>query len=257
MLSREVHEKSDGAFDVTVGPLMKEWGFHGGSTPGPPGEAVQRELGERVGFQHVALDERQRTIRFLRPGMRLDFGAVAKGFALDRAAAVLEEAGVRAALLHGGTSTVLALGAPPGEDAWNVAIKAPGAGAAILRVVALERCALSVSAPHGRAFEKDGAAFGHVMDPRIGAPAASAALCAVVCASAARADAWSTALLAAGPDRFEARVEAEPDLTALLCRETKTGMTETWAGRDPGLFQEPGARPDDSETPPRKQGDAR
>ena len=136
--------------------------------------------------------------------------------------------------------TVLALGAPPGEAGWKVAIKAPGPDDRLLKVVALDRSALSVSAPHGRAFEKEGDTFGHVMDPRCGAPAASAALCAVVCRCAALADAWSTALLVAGPDRFESMLENETEITALLCHEGPAGLTVKTAGHDPDLFHDPG-----------------
>lgn len=107
---------------------------------------------------------------------------------------MLRSSGVSSALLHGGTSTVVALGAPPGEPGWRVAVEtAPGSGPAPVAV--LRDAALSVSAPHGRTLA-DGS--GHVLDPRTGAPAEGPGVAAVIASSARWADAWSTALLVLG-----------------------------------------------------------
>jgi thiamine biosynthesis lipoprotein len=172
--------ETEGAFDVSVGPLMEAWGFRGKAGDV---EAARR----RIGMELVELDAEARTVRFAREGMRLDFGGIAKGFALDLTAKVLRDAGVVCALMHGGTSSVIAIGAPPGEDGWRVAVGK--------RVFLLRDRALSVSAAHGRVIERDGVALGHVLDPRIGAPAMGAKLACAVCQSAAVAEVWSTALL--------------------------------------------------------------
>src|SRR6058998_1483047 len=115
---------SDGAFDITVGPLMKAWGFFrgGGRVPGDD-ELV--ELRSRVGYTHVILDESRRTIRFDRPGVELDLGGIAKGYAVDRVVGLLREQDVVAALVSAGGSTVFGLGAPPGQTAWEVAVQDP------------------------------------------------------------------------------------------------------------------------------------
>ena len=225
-LCLRVYRKSGGAFDVTVGPLMECWGFHdmrSSGTAGTEGVHSLEAARERVGFRHVALDGRTGTVRFLRPGLSLDFGAVAKGFALDRAAEVLRETGVETALLHGGTSTVLALGEAPEGGPWKVGIRRPGREDRLLGTALLEDRALSLSAPHGRTIQRAGRRLGHVMDPVSGRPAQGAALAAVISASAARADAWSTALLAAGPARFEEVTRAAGGITALLLAEERAG----------------------------------
>ncbi len=141
-----------------------------------------------LGPEAIALDARHGSVSFKTRELRLDLGGIAKGWALDRAASVLRQEGIHNALLHGGSSSVLALGAPPGQAAWQVALDT-GANAP---VIALRDCALGVSsqdvqlASHGRM---------HVVDPVRGTPAASE-LCAVVIGPcAAIADAWSTALL--------------------------------------------------------------
>ena len=117
----------------------------------------------------------------------LDLGAIGKGWAIDLAVEALRDAGVSCALLHGGTSTVAAMGCPPDADAWRVSVVDAGV------VILGDGAALSVSAPHGRSRETS-----HVIDPRCGEPTTERALAAVVATSAAHADAWSTALLVGG-----------------------------------------------------------
>lgn len=195
VLCKRVWRESGGGFDPTVGPLMRLWGFrHGSGSPHPtPHDAEIAGVMEHVGLGHVEIDEEAGTVRFLRTGMSLDLGAVAKGYALDVAGGVLRERGVEAGLLHAGTSSVLAWASPPGMDGWGVRLAALGGGTS--RDLVLRDEALGVSGPHGRVVRGEEGARGHVIDPRSGRPvAAMGAAC--VCASAALADAWSTALLA-------------------------------------------------------------
>jgi FAD:protein FMN transferase len=231
--ARTLHAATAGMFDVTVGPLMRCWRLAEGSGA-PPDEAALDAARRRVGMALVELDEAACTVRFARPGVEIDLGGIGKGYALDQAVAVLREAGVERALLHGGTSSVYGMGAPAGADdpgapaavdAWNVAIEypstppAPGAeppaaalaamtpagaevtGDDVLAVVALRDRALSVSAVWGRSFEAGGVVYGHVMDPALGGPVEGALLAAAACDSATDADALATALLALGPAR--------------------------------------------------------
>jgi thiamine biosynthesis lipoprotein len=181
-----VWRASQGAFDPTVAPLLEARGFDRGGALGGNGAA-------RVGFDAVELDAEQGAVRFHHPGTRLELGAIGKGYALDRAARPLREAGVDTALLHGGTSSVLALGAPPGLPGWRVAVgREPGA-----RVVTLRDRALSVSEPGAQVAEAGGQRSGHIVDPRTSAPARGARA-AVLAATATLAEAWSTALAVLG-----------------------------------------------------------
>ncbi|MBI3878306.1 MAG: FAD:protein FMN transferase [Verrucomicrobia bacterium] len=107
-LSRE----TGGAFDITVAPLMRAWGFIKSSGQLPDPQALE-EARKCTGWRLVELDEREFTVRFARPGVKLDLGAIGKGYALERAADILRDDGITSALLHGGTSTVYALGSPP------------------------------------------------------------------------------------------------------------------------------------------------
>ncbi len=198
------HTETGGAFDITVAPLMRTLGFHG--ERGSRAEIEQARA--CLGMHLVELDAERQAVRFVMRGVRLDLGGVAKGYALDLAADVLRRHGVRSALLHGGTSTIVAIGAPPGADAWKIAL---GAEPRDPQVHLRDR-ALAVSMPEGRRLDVGGVRLGHILDPRTGDPTQAASLAAIICDSAARADAWSTAMLVLG----RATLAAERGLTALV-----------------------------------------
>ncbi|HEX9792600.1 MAG TPA: FAD:protein FMN transferase [Planctomycetota bacterium] len=189
-----VWEESDGAFDPALGGAMTALGFREAAPAGPGGG---RHAPATAAAPPLTLDPAAGTAT-VSAGRALDLGAVGKGWALDRAAAALRAAGVERALLHGGTSSVLAIGAPPGAEAWTIAIRRPPAAPGPALEVELADAALGVSGGHGRVHTRYGETLTHVLDPATGAPARRAALAAVVAESAALADAWSTALLVRG-----------------------------------------------------------
>lgn len=213
--AQQLHRETGGTFDITIAPLMGCWGFIRGTghLPDPDDLAAARA---KVGMDLIQLNENDFTVRFQREGVMLDLGSIGKGYALERAAEMLTELGVTSALLHGGTSTVHALGTQPNGDPWKIAVPHPAAGAAEigatpvfqeaagddashpLAVVSLRDESLSVSAVWGKAFEADGRVYGHVIDPRSGEPVAGAVMAAVVLPSATETDALSTALLTLG-----------------------------------------------------------
>ncbi len=224
--------QTGGAFDITVAPLMRCWGFMRGSGR-QPGPAEIAEARAKVGMRLVELNENDFTVRFARDGVMLDLGSIGKGHALECAVEVLVEAGVTSAILHGGTSTVYALGSPSDEETWRVAIPHPdfakqtlnlgpsgpgkaGEGAGILAIVPLKNEAMSVSAVWGKAFEVGGKVYGHVMDPRRGEPVQGAVLAAVVSPSATETDAFSTALLTLGEVGLDPIVNVRAGVRALV-----------------------------------------
>lgn len=197
-LCAQVWRQSEGAFDPAVGTLMKRWGFRGGVSQAEGADT------RPPGFESVELDARARTVRFHEPGVLLDFGAVAKGFALDLAAEQLRGRGVRCALIHGGTSTSVGIGTAPDLSVWQVQIPSHAERVPPLRA-GLASSSLSVSSPAGRTAHVRGEEVGHVMDPIAGRPALGAVVTAVAGESAAESDAWSTALVVLG-----ARVASMP-----------------------------------------------
>lgn len=212
--AKELSTFSGGAFDITVAPLVRAWGFMGasGSTPDPGEVDAAREV---VGMHLVELDAQNHTVHFLHEGVMLDLGAIGKGYAIERVAEMLRDYEVGGALIHAGTSTVQAVGTQPDGSPWPVAIKDPSNDDAFVTVVHLQDNALSVSAVHGKYFEEGDKRYGHVLDPRVGEPVQGALLAAVVCPSATETDALSTALLVAGKELLET-VCARPETGALV-----------------------------------------
>jgi len=193
----EISRATDGAFDITIAPLMRAWGLAGGDGH-VPSEAQLAEARARVGMDLVHLDESDFTVAFEREGVEIDLGAIGKGYAIERAVETLTQNGVESALIHGGTSTIYAIGTIPGGEPWRVGIQKPSPEDTLLRTVELRDGSLSVSASHGKSFVHEGREYGHVIDPRTGRPSDCAVLAAVWGPSPAETDTLSTALLALG-----------------------------------------------------------
>lgn len=217
--ARDLSHETNGAFDITIAPLVRCWGFMGGTGSMPEPSAAE-EAKATVGMHLVDLDADKLTVRFAREGVMLDFGAIGKGYAIDRAVGLLREAGVTRALVHGGTSTAYALGRQADGSLWKIAVTSPenDASSLPLTVVELENESLSVSAVWGRSFEADHKTYGHIIDPRTGAPATNALLSAIVLPNATETDALSTALLTA-PEWMNELVSRRPAIRCLVVRD--------------------------------------
>jgi thiamine biosynthesis lipoprotein len=207
--------ESDGAFDITVGPLMKAWGFFRGEGRLPTDgelEAARRH----VGASHVVLNAADRTIAFDEPGVELDLGGIAKGYAVDRAASILKERGVAAALVSSGGSTIYGLGAPPGRDGWNVSIQDPiDARRTALEVTVKDR-AVSIAGSSEKFFESGGVKYSHIMDPRTGRPVQGVLSVVALAATGTAGDALDDALFVMGVERSRAYLQRQPDTEAFF-----------------------------------------
>jgi thiamine biosynthesis lipoprotein len=225
--ARSLSAETGGVFDITIAPLVRCWGFMHGTGRVPTANQIA-EACAQVGMNLVELNESEFTVRFLKPGVMLDLGAIGKGYAIDRALDVLREAGIANALLHGGTSTVYALGRPPGADYWQVALDRPPHMTAHLEgfpaTIPLRDEALSVSASWAKAFQAEGKSFGHLLDPRTGAPSTAAVLAAVILPSATETDALSTALLVGGHAGHQKLVGSRPAIRTVLVLNTSDGL---------------------------------
>ena len=224
--ARALSLETGGAFDITIAPLVRCWGFMHGSGRVPAAEQLA-EARARVGMGLVEFHEANSTVRFSRPGVMLDLGAIGKGYAIDRALVALREAGVTSGLIHGGTSTIYALGNPPDADFWQVAIERPPNSAGLSdfpETVALRDESLSVSAVWAKAFEAQGKSFGHLIDPRTGEPVSDAVLAAVILPSATETDALSTALLVGAGAVHERLAQSRPAIRTLLVLKTGNGL---------------------------------
>jgi len=201
-----------GAFDVSVGPLIRLWRGAAQRDRWPtPGEIAAARA--RVGVERIRIGANGSVT--LDPGMAVNFGGLAKGWALDRMGELLRERDIQRALLDFGGSSLLALGAPEGEPGWRILVGADGGP---IGVVTLRDQSLSVSASLGQASEVAGHRLGHVIDPQSGLPIEEARQAVVSAPDGARAEALSTALLVLPIKDGLARVEEQAGVEAWVQR---------------------------------------
>lgn len=191
--------QSDGAFDVTVGHLMRAWGFFRGQGRYPTNEELAWSR-ENVGWEKVHLDPATRTVRFCAPELELDLGAIGKGYTVDCVTNVLRETGVEAALVDAGSSTLHAFGAPPGKHGWTVRVASPGDRSEAVSIVTLRDESLSTSGSYERFFQLEGQTYCHVMDPRQGLPVQGVLQTTLIASDSTTTDALSNAMFVMGPE---------------------------------------------------------
>ncbi|MGA7709339.1 MAG: FAD:protein FMN transferase [Acidobacteriaceae bacterium] len=212
-------ERSQGAFDISVGKLMKVWKFFGasGALPSPEELAAARA---DVGWENIRLDPAQRTVRFLAAGIELDPGGIGKGYAVDRAVRILRAKHVSAALVSAGSSTIYAMGAPAGEVGWKVRVPSPHPEGGTISTVILRDTSLSTANLSEKNFVHDGQLYGAIMNPRTLQPVRGMLQVTVISPSATDSDALSNALFVSGPDD-RASLLGEQDC-ALVIRENNS-----------------------------------
>ena len=188
-------EQTQGAFDITLAPLMRCWRFMNDTGAVPADDEIQTACAQ-CGWPQLQLNPAKSTVQLATEGTMLDLGSVGKGYALEQAGTLLLENEFEHFLIHGGTSTVCARGTQADGAPWRIAVEHPDADRPPLNVEDLANESLSVSGIGGKSFiDEHGVEQGHVIDPRTGRPAQSARVAAVVCDSATVSDAWATALL--------------------------------------------------------------
>ncbi|MBY0505526.1 MAG: FAD:protein FMN transferase [Bryobacteraceae bacterium] len=193
----EYSRRSEGSFDITVGPLMKVWGFYKG-TGRLPHRAEIRSVLASVGSSHIRLDPERRTVSFGRPGMSIDPGGIGKGYAVDRMVQILRDAGIRSGFVSASTSTVYAIGTPPGEAGWKVTISHPKDRARSVGEALLKDESLSTSGNYEKFFVAGKHRYSHIMDPRTGYPAEGMLSVSVIAPRAIDSEAWTKPLYVNG-----------------------------------------------------------
>jgi thiamine biosynthesis lipoprotein len=216
----QLHEFSGGAFDITAGPLSRLWGFYRREGRFPPQEELDATR-EIVGSQWIHLDREQSTIRFQKPGVELNLGAIGKGYALDRCAELMIEREVDSFMVHGGQSSILARGARQrvGEaerDGWQVALRHPLKNDQRLAEITLRDQALGTSGSGRQFFYHKGRRYGHVLDPRTGQSAEGVLSATVIAPTAALADALSTTFFVLGVDATQVFCDQHPGLAVVF-----------------------------------------
>jgi thiamine biosynthesis lipoprotein len=226
--AQEVSRQSDGAFDVTVGPVVKLWRTARKQRKLPDAKKLA-EARALVGWRNIRLDKDKRTVQLLKPGMKLDLGGIAKGYAADEALAVLKKHGIERALVAAGGDIAVS-GPPPGAHGWKVAIlplrgeKDPG------RLI-LHHAAVSTSGDAEQYVEIDGKRYSHIVDPRTGIGLLGRMGATVVARRGIDADSLTKVVAVLGPEKGIKIIEAKEGVSARMV--TKKGdVFETIASKN-------------------------
>ncbi len=199
-------QATDGAFDITVGPLVRTWGFYKGSGRLPHRAEIRSAL-LRVGYRKVTLDQENSTVEFSREGVEIDPGGIGKGYAVDRVVDLLREQKIASALVSAGGSSIYGIGTPPGEPGWKVKIrhpKSPGVEKDVGEVV-LRDSAMSTSGTSEKFFMSGGKMYSHIFDPRTGYPAPGMLSVTVLAARTIDTEAWTKPMFILGRQWAERR----------------------------------------------------
>jgi thiamine biosynthesis lipoprotein len=216
---------SDGTFDITVGPLMKVWGFYEDSGHLADVSFVREAL-RSVGWQYMTLNPIASTVSFKRRGMNLEMGGVGKGYAVDRMVQILRQRGVTAALISAGGSSIYGLGAPPTEPrGWRLRIRDPKDEGKHVAEVYLKDDSLSTSGSYEKFFWADGKIYSHIMDPRTGFPSQGMLSVSIVAPKTLDSEIWAKPYYILG--RAWTEQHKPKSFRVLLC-EDRPGATCSW-----------------------------
>jgi thiamine biosynthesis lipoprotein len=189
--------RSEGTFDITVGPLMKIWGFYKGSGR-IPHRAEIRSAQARMGWQYIQLDQTARAIRFSR-AIEMDPGGIGKGYAVDRMVEILRTRGVRSGIITAGRSSIYAIGAPPSEPkGWRIQIPHPKDERKNVAEYFLKNESMSTSGTTEKFFVAGGTTYSHIMDPRTGMPARGMLSVSVIAPMTIDSEAWTKPIFVQG-----------------------------------------------------------
>jgi thiamine biosynthesis lipoprotein len=208
-----ISRASQGAFDVTILPVAELWGFDkGGMVPHPDMIANRLLL---VGYDGIFFDKSMLSVGLMRIGMGLDLGAIAKGWAVDRAMEKLRSLGIQNAIIDAGGDLRI-IGSRPGKGFWRIGVQHPRESGALLVAFDLRDTAIVTSGDYERFFVADGVRYHHILDPATGQPARGCQSVTVLAATAAEADACATATFVLGPEKGLAFLRSRPGVRGLI-----------------------------------------
>ena len=222
--AKRLSEETGGAFDPTSGPLVAQWRKCRSEGRIPIQPEIDACL-ERTGVGHVILDEANRTVRYDREGVEFNLGAIGKGYALDRAGALLRERGLHDWLLHGGHSSILGHGDHNRTGGWPVGVRDPLFPQEQLATILLKDAAIGSSGSGTQFFRHAGQRYGHILDPRTGWPVEGVLSVTVLAPTAAEADALSTAIFVMGVENACAFCNNYSRIGVLLIPPPRRGRT--------------------------------
>jgi thiamine biosynthesis lipoprotein len=200
-----------GAFDITYASAGQHYDYRTGKKPDR--QQLQEAL-PAINYRHVKLDATHSTVSFLRPGVRIDLGGIAKGYAVDRSMAILQKAGIGSALVSAGGDTRVM--GKRWEQPWNVGIRDPRDEDGLVSVIPLEDAAISTSGDYERFFEQDGVRYHHILDPATGQSAHEVHSTSIIGINATDTDALSTSVFVMGVKAGLALINSLADYEAII-----------------------------------------
>ncbi len=217
-------ERSEGAFDVTVGPVVRLWRRARRREHLPSADRL-REARKLVGYKNVKLDAKRQTVELLKPNMRLDLGGIAKGYAVDEALKVLEKRGISRVLIDAGGDIRLG-DPPPGKSGWVIGIARLKPDSPPSQYLSLARTAVATSGDAWQYVEIDGRRYSHIVDARTGLGLTDHSSVTVIAPDCITADSFASAVSVLGPEKGLKLIEATPEAATFIVRAPE-GKTET------------------------------
>jgi thiamine biosynthesis lipoprotein len=226
-VASKVGAKSGGAFDISVEPLVRLWGFLDGK-PRVPQQAEINQVLQLVGWDQLEYSSREATIKWQQPGTRIDLGGVAKGYGVDRVSKIILGSGQSDALINL-SGNMMAMGSAPGKEGWLLGIMDPAQKEVSLGRVRLMNQAIATSGNYIQYIDgAEGKKYGHILDPRTGWPVEEVASATVITYSAVYADAWATAFVVLGLAEAKKIAAAHPELQVILIEQPTDAKQTIW-----------------------------
>ena len=238
---------TNGAFDITIGPLMKKWGFFKKQGRIPGKEELESVL-KSVSYKNIIIGEKAikslsknpltvKTVFFKNTGTQIDLGGIGKGYAVDIAAKVLKQNGINSALINF-AGNIYTYGTPPGKESWVIGLQHPRKSEGLLGTFEIKDKAVSTSGDYEKFFTIEGKRYSHIIDPRTGYPVKGIISVTIVTDNATRADALSTGVFVLGLEKGMALIEKLPDVEGIIIYEDADSklFTKTSSGME-ALFK--------------------
>lgn len=229
-LSLEISNETEGAFDITVAPLVNAWGF-GFKNKQPLSNKQVDSLQKLVGYQHLSFNGKELTKDI--PNLQIDCGAIAKGYAVDRIAKLLSDKGCQNYMVEIGGEVIVKGNNDKGEK-WKIGINKPTQHALpteedLQTLLSLTNCGIATSGNYRNFYIKDGKKYAHSIDPKTGYPVQHSLLSAtVITQSCAKSDALATAFMVMGLDKAKAFVETHKDIQVYFIYADEKGNYQVW-----------------------------
>ena len=212
--AHSVSERSSGAFDITVLPLLRVFGFRG-NNPHIPGEKELETARRLVNYRNVFVHTANNTIGLKTAGQQIDLGGIGKGYAVDRAVNVLKSHGIERAIINAG-GDIYALGAPKNDEGWKIGIQHPYFPEKMAGTVYIKNQAIATSGNYENYYIINGERYGHLFDPHTGKPANPILSATVTAPTAMEADALATASFLMGNKEGQPFIERQQQTSALF-----------------------------------------